>query len=35
MLPSLELLVKTLLEQQVLNEHNQNKTRQWKCEFFT
>lgn len=34
MLPSLELLVKTLLEQ-VLNEYNQNKTRQWKCEFFT
>lgn len=35
MLPPLELLVITLLEQQVLKELNQNKTRQYKCDFFT
>lgn len=35
MQPPLELLVKRLLEPQVLKEHSQNKSRQQKCDVFT
>lgn len=35
MQPPLELLVKRLLEHQVLKEHNQSKSRQQKCDVFT
>lgn len=35
MQPLLELLVKILLEHQVLKEHNKNKSRQQKCDVFT
>lgn len=35
MLLPLELFVITVLEQQLLKEHNQHKTRQYKCDFFT
>lgn len=33
--PLLQLLVEPLLQHQVLEKHDQNKSRQWKCDLFT